>query len=1074
MIPQRAFYPWSTDSVESPNSNFDHLDPLESFLNGICLRQYYTTFRRKLRILKPNQFGNFRVSDFLRIGMSEAEINRLVSHLLDLRLPTGKLLADNPDSSDIHWHSAVDLNPLGDCHRPKLLRKLFRKKHAFHFSAPVSPSHYEQHNLPIAGSDTRPYYSIDYPNARQSSNVTGGARRTELPLEDTAHSRHIPTPPPLTCLIPEQDIKLHARIGAGSFGIVHRADWTTPSGEIIPVAVKLLRPEAMAGDFFTSFLDELRAMQCLSHPNLIRLHGVVLSNPIMMVTELAQLGSLLLHLRAQSVCANGSLSSSCLSPTTSLPSVPRALQVDALWDMGVQIACGMAYLSSRGLVHRDLAARNILLASVRQDEYPQVKIGDFGLVRSVAYVSADDLAASNYCTQDCESGDAVYMGRIEQRIPYAWSAPESIRKRIFSQASDVWSWGVTCWEMWTNGAAPWPEMNASQLLSALDSGRRLAWPRMSCPRRLYQLMLACWRSQPNRRPSFAYLADRLDKIRPSEFVAVQSFDEADRLGLETGDVVVVTEGRPQQFWWQGQNRRTGELGSFPRSIVKRGSKLLPEDISAPIPSSFVHLGHCGTNGSQWGFPDKLETSCLSDSVRYADIPGTSSYAASSSLLDLPCDTGDPACTEEIARRKWEEFDTGSWYPVNDCTSSALSLNGSRQADDCCSYTSLDQYSLKLPNLDQYDDEEDERCVFDKAPDPFIPSIGASFTKFARSSASQLPASRSNAMNSKPLQFQCGYQPSDYFAQITLPPPPGPDEGHSKPSCRSLNASMSSIDFCNMHATSLKSSILKESDQKSLPSVNAKEPSTPRNTPSTEPEAVCNRKVEQTSTQNPTAPPLIDLYSHILQPRPFISGVRIPVPSAPIYEPHRPYFFPVHRPVQYPHVHPRPHSMPFPTQSSSEAATISNPWSGPSQTSQMSKSTLNPFEVASSDPFSPDLIERLPSPPADPFDWDDLKRSFPIEPSAKLSDSDPVKIREAGSSSPGPSRQPRCESELLVSSATPNNPFYREMIEQGATKSDAPESLFRPHSPRTTEPIGERTCYYTNPVRERRRPEATCK
>ncbi|KAA3682447.1 uncharacterized protein DEA37_0003282 [Paragonimus westermani] len=65
-------------------------------------------------------------------------------------------------------------------------------------------------------------------------------------------------------------------------------------------------------------------------------------------------------------------------------------------------------------------------------------------------------------------------------------------------------------------------------------------------------------------------------IRPFEAVASQTFDEADRLGLESGDVVVVLDGRPDQFWWRGQNKRTGELGAFPRSIVKRYGNLSRE------------------------------------------------------------------------------------------------------------------------------------------------------------------------------------------------------------------------------------------------------------------------------------------------------------------------------------------------------------------------------------------------------------------------------------------------------------------------------------------------------------------
>lgn len=93
------------------------------------------------------------------------------------------------------------------------------------------------------------------------------------------------------------------------------------------------------------------------------------------------------------------------------------------------------------------------------------------------------------------------------------SAPESLHKRTFSEASDVWSLGVTFWEMWTGGADPWSGLTPVRLLELLDSGRRLAWPRFTCPRRLYQIMLACWRAEPYRRPTFSYLAERLDQVK---------------------------------------------------------------------------------------------------------------------------------------------------------------------------------------------------------------------------------------------------------------------------------------------------------------------------------------------------------------------------------------------------------------------------------------------------------------------------------------------------------------------------------------------------------------------------------
>ena len=63
-------------------------------------------------------------------------------------------------------------------------------------------------------------------------------------------------------------------------------------------------------------------------------------------------------------------------------------------------------------------------------------------------------------------------------------APESILDRHFSGASDVWSYGVMCWEIFSFGQMPYPKMNADQVLIALTRGYRMPRPD-ACPSEMY-------------------------------------------------------------------------------------------------------------------------------------------------------------------------------------------------------------------------------------------------------------------------------------------------------------------------------------------------------------------------------------------------------------------------------------------------------------------------------------------------------------------------------------------------------------------------------------------------------------
>ncbi|XP_072897422.1 tyrosine kinase, non-receptor, 2b isoform X8 [Hemitrygon akajei] len=341
------------------------------------------------------------------------------------------------------------------------------------------------------------------------SKVFSGKRpESEFQPQPGTTFRKLPTPPPppppegnqsLTCLISEKDLTLHEKLGDGSFGVVRRGDWQSPSGKVMNVAVKCLKTDVLnQPDALDDFIREVNAMHFLDHLNLIRLYGVVLTHPMKMVTELAPLGSLLDRLRKNQ----------------------GYFLISTLCQYAVQIANGMAYLESKRFIHRDLAARNILLASNEL-----VKIGDFGLMRALP------------------QNDDHYVMQEHRKVPFAWCAPESLKTRTFSHASDTWMFGVTLWEMYTYGQEPWVGLNGSQILHKIDKeGERLQRPE-DCPQDIYNVMLQCWAHKPEDRPTFVALRDFLIEAQPTDMRALQDFSELDKLQIQMNDVITVIEGR---------------------------------------------------------------------------------------------------------------------------------------------------------------------------------------------------------------------------------------------------------------------------------------------------------------------------------------------------------------------------------------------------------------------------------------------------------------------------------------------------------------------------------------------------
>ncbi|XP_027478255.1 tyrosine-protein kinase Srms isoform X3 [Zalophus californianus] len=227
-----------------------------------------------------------------------------------------------------------------------------------------------------------------------------------------------------------------------------------------PTAAALCAPAYMK---LADLSKEIQTLKSLKHERLIRLHAVCSEGqPVYIVTELMRKGNLQAFLG---------------SPEG------RALGLPLLLSFACQVAEGMSYLEDRRIVHRDLAARNVLVG----DDLA-CKVADFGLARLLK--------------------DDIYSPSSGSKIPVKWTAPEAANYRIYSQKSDVWSFGVLLYEVFTYGQCPYEGLSNHETLQQVTRGYRLPCP-ASCPAEVYTLMLECWKGSPEERPAFATLQKKL-------------------------------------------------------------------------------------------------------------------------------------------------------------------------------------------------------------------------------------------------------------------------------------------------------------------------------------------------------------------------------------------------------------------------------------------------------------------------------------------------------------------------------------------------------------------------------------
>ncbi|CAJ0557916.1 unnamed protein product, partial [Mesorhabditis spiculigera] len=226
------------------------------------------------------------------------------------------------------------------------------------------------------------------------------------------------------------------KVGEGAFGEVYRGQLYLDKERQMAVAIKKLKNATVPAEQKDQFVAEARLCRRLHHDNIVKFRGVMVEQqPFLMVLEWADGGSLLDNLQKKG---------------STYDQAQKTL-------FCVQAAQGLRYLEKNKLIHRDVAARNCLISEGR------VKISDFGLSLYTLQLKKIDLT--------------------KEVLPIRYLAPETFSKWEFSLKTDVFSFGVLMWEVFSLGKMPYADLTSAQVAKGVLSGMQLGAPRNTPPHR---------------------------------------------------------------------------------------------------------------------------------------------------------------------------------------------------------------------------------------------------------------------------------------------------------------------------------------------------------------------------------------------------------------------------------------------------------------------------------------------------------------------------------------------------------------------------------------------------------------
>uniref|UniRef100_A0A8C8ZFP3 Fibroblast growth factor receptor n=1 Tax=Prolemur simus TaxID=1328070 RepID=A0A8C8ZFP3_PROSS len=343
------------------------------------------------------------------------------------------------------------------------------------------------------GPDGLPYLKVLKVSAESSSSMNSNtplvrittrlSSTADTPMLAGVSEYELPEDPKWE--FPRDKLTLGKPLGEGCFGQVVMAEAVgidkDKAKEAVTVAVKMLKDDATEKDL-SDLVSEMEMMKMIGkHKNIINLLGACTQDgPLYVIVEYASKGNLREYLRARRPPG--------MEYSYDINRVPEEqMTFKDLVSCTYQLARGMEYLASQKCIHRDLAARNVLVT-----ENNVMKIADFGLARDINNID-------------------YYKKTTNGRLPVKWMAPEALFDRVYTHQSDVWSFGVLMWEIFTLGGSPYPGIPVEELFKLLKEGHRMDKP-ANCTNELYMMMRDCWHAVPSQRPTFKQLVEDLDRI----------------------------------------------------------------------------------------------------------------------------------------------------------------------------------------------------------------------------------------------------------------------------------------------------------------------------------------------------------------------------------------------------------------------------------------------------------------------------------------------------------------------------------------------------------------------------------